>query len=433
MAYLFPVKMRGLGTPDVEAFSSYIQRLALAHGVTAGRLLNQCFAWHKTQNPQFYEVAPAPSAGKLPIYVRPNYTTVETLEVIGCATGYSNLTCGTFASLREVVLRMAQGFADSFRWCPVCMLEFEKMEDPGYFKLLWHLEAITHCPTHCVELVSVCKKCGSRQGFLKTRYDCVKCQQCQASLGWHPNSKDISHSWSINGSDLIELVTMIASDHNLIFPAAGARNVISLLMLREWSKCRSVDFYREVQKECHSVFMETAGISFRSIRTLSLLSGIRIPDLLLGKISESSGVLCPTWIKNLPKDLRSKKRDKHNHDKIINKITQALSKSKATKPPALQEIANFAGVSTGYLQYRHRVLSNEIISAHQAWQKEQQAKKRRRSRELALKFFTGEEGDKRSRKEVFRKIRSETGLPKNVLREEINSVYKTLFYLPGQM
>ena len=147
MPYLFPLSLRGVGTLDVEALSSYIYRLAIAHGVSTGRLLTHILSWYGADHPEAREgLSSIYSTGDLSIYIRPNHGTLQMVNLLAHTTGNDRLRCGTFLALQDALDRSVNVFSQRVRWCQACMAEFHKLDDPGYFKLLWHLKAVTHCP-----------------------------------------------------------------------------------------------------------------------------------------------------------------------------------------------------------------------------------------------------------------------------------------------
>ena len=149
MNYLMPIEIRGIGTPDVESLSSYIHRLACAHKVTVSALLRNVVQWYKLRNANknicFNDNG---FAGDLSVYVRPNQATFDLVAMLSEAIGESNLLGTTFVSLNKSVVRTPGIFSQKIRWCPYCMRNFEINRDDGYFKLLWSVTSITHCPVH---------------------------------------------------------------------------------------------------------------------------------------------------------------------------------------------------------------------------------------------------------------------------------------------
>jgi len=104
MHYLFPVPLRGVGTPDVEALGSYMHQLARVHGTSVGRLMRYVYVRNATKNSNFRQTIPALKAfGSLANCIRPNGTTQDIVEALSYTTGRTDLRCGTFLALSQTL------------------------------------------------------------------------------------------------------------------------------------------------------------------------------------------------------------------------------------------------------------------------------------------------------------------------------------------
>lgn len=94
-------------------------------------------------------------------------------------------------------------------------------------------------------------------------------------------------------------------------------------------------------------------------------------------------------------------------------------------------VATAVGVSIGYLEYRHPTLVAELVAKHQAYEQQQKLKKVYYAQSAALRFFLNERYSDvtKSRKQAYRAIRQETGLPKFLLRRAVQSAYEVIY--PG--
>lgn len=98
-------------------------------------------------------------------------------------------------------------------------------------------------------------------------------------------------------------------------------------------------------------------------------------------------------------------------------------------PPSIRELASRVGVSVGYLEYRHPSLVADLVAKHQAYEQQQRLKKIYYAQRAALEFFLDEKYAyaPKSRKQAYKTIREETGLPKHLLRRAIQTAYKVIF------
>lgn len=434
MPILFSLPIRGLGTRDIEALSSYIYRLAIAHGVSAWQLLTQILARYRLGTPESLEATSAiDSSGDMNAYIRPNLATAQLVKILSQATRDESLRCGTFLALSEALDRSVGTFAPRVRWCPACMGEFHVSKDSGYFKLLWQLEAVTHCPTHRTRLVNQCATCGSHQSSRRMRRNCTSCCKCGSSLANRPkgqHSWEPLESWKQVGADLLELVECIADDPRLTYPADGVRNVLTAIFDKVWADGQEEKFWELVPKaECLGIMEGHQPLSLTTARRIAFRLGMRLPDLLAGTVNATTEVLEPTWTATLPPEMRPKKR-RRTHDKkwVFDEIQRVLSLHRYLPPPPLEAVAKEVGVSVGYIHYHFPNQSKDIIKRHRLWREEEQQRKQLRARAEAMCFFVSERyaQEVKSRKNALRVLRTKTGLPKNLLRQEIALVLQVL-------
>lgn len=427
MVRLFPLALRGLGTLEIESIGSYIHRLAAAHGVTAGRLLETVLR----------DWAPESAASdtfvrydmKSAVLVRPNSTSLNIVTALLRCTGRSDLFGTTFNALQHALHRSVGVFSGTVRWCSACMGEFERAGDSGYFKLAWHLSDITHCHIHSVKLVDRCSHCGALQDGFGYKIECIYCQKCGQPLSASDDSPP-DRAAASHGADLYSLVDAIAHDPNLSFPEGGVRNVVSHLFEKAWAEGSEKQLWNVIPRdECIGIDSGHIPITLTIARRVAVRLGMDLVDLLSGELENAIGVLDPAWYANLPGEMRPKKRRRlQDKDKVIDGLVNELSVD-SRAPMPLSKIAGSLGVSVGFVHYRYPILAAQIIARHSAWQNAQKLEKQRTARAKALEYFSGRMGGVAglSKKDALRTIRQKTGLPKNLLRDEINAVHDLLF------
>ena len=119
MAYLFPIPLRGVGTTEVEGFGTYLHRLAIAHSISTGKFLAHVVSWYtSTHTEQQYNLATILATEDTCVFVRPNQTTEQLVEILTAATGMPNLRSGTFLALKDALERSMRTFVTRLRWCP---------------------------------------------------------------------------------------------------------------------------------------------------------------------------------------------------------------------------------------------------------------------------------------------------------------------------
>jgi hypothetical protein len=73
----------------------------------------------------------------------------------------------------------------------------------------------------------------------------------------------------------------------------------------------------------------------------------------------------------------------------------------------------------------------ELVAKHQAYEQQQKLKKVYYAQSAALRFFLDEKYSdiSKSRKQAYKTIREETGLPKFVLKRAVQTAYEVIYEL----
>jgi hypothetical protein len=428
--YLFPVTLQGAGTTDVEGLSSYLCRLSAAHQVPIGLLLRNCFEWqsntHGVEIPFPYL---ARDPGSLAQYVRPNELTRVVMEVLLATSGQSNLRSGTFQCL-NVLDRCMKTFHRSMRWCAFC---FKESEDAGlepYFKLYWSLTAYSRCTVHGADLLDRCPSCHAAQDGFGLRLSCASCTGCGKSLATVPRGNKAPASWEVEAPDLHDLLDHIGTDPQLEFPADGVKAVLNELIDRAWAEDSAQRLWSLIPRdECLAFAYGQTPITLTNARRVAFRLGVPILDLLRGTVSDTPAVLDPSWTARLPKALRPTKRaPRHDRRRLCKALSAALAIPKGDRPKALTHVAREEGVTPGCLRHHFPVQSNEVLRRFSTWKASEAERKHMAARSAALAYFSRRVGlESISNKGALRVLRRATGLPKDVLRNEIAHVSQSLF------
>ena len=120
-------------------------------------------------------------------------------------------------------------------------------------------------------------------------------------------------------------------------------------------------------------------------------------------------------------------KTKREHRAILRKARRLIKSSDA--PPSLKGLAKGVDVSVGYLEYRHPVLVQDVVSRYAEYEDHERIKRICRAQRVALEFFVSEKYAKEphSRKQAYRTLRAETGLPKYLLRRAIQRAYSAIY------
>ena len=228
----FDLEPLGMGSTEVESFSSFFYRLARLHTTSAHALACALGDWwaKRIGNPVVLSAGRLYNGGGVQLC---GYTdAVATyVGVVSEATGRSDLSRTTLLSLRGVADGKCHCVLHQERsWCPACMEEAASVQAPYYDRLLWNLLAIERCPIHKVRLESTCPLCGSHQRYYHSTASMLDCWRCGQSLLRKPGTWRLCEQPSFGERDCCDLVSAIA-DGRLIKGTPGAFRVFSDVLL----------------------------------------------------------------------------------------------------------------------------------------------------------------------------------------------------------
>ena len=187
-SYLYRLAPIGIGTAAVESLTGYISRLATAHAVETGILINHEL---RPRIPCTKGVWAGRVFDSLPSYSF--YVGAHTLNGVGTRARLwvsllQQLTCVERLNLLTVLpwagtISCVHLLGTSRAWCPFCYGDENSSRQSVYERLLWAFQAVTVCPVHRLPLESICPFCGRRQHVLAPRSRPGYCSQCDRWLG----------------------------------------------------------------------------------------------------------------------------------------------------------------------------------------------------------------------------------------------------------
>ncbi len=186
---LYSLRPIGLGTSFVESLTGYVSRLADAHAVSAGNLVERELSvlGAKPARPFGAFVPRDPTA-------KPSYcfkglvraangwgeTAKRWVAALERVTLQTNLRFLTLLPL-EGVFSSGRLFRRTHAWCAACYEDWKRTGDIVYEPLLWAIRLVTICPRHGQPLEEVCPHCGERMTPLGPYARPGHCSKC---LGW---------------------------------------------------------------------------------------------------------------------------------------------------------------------------------------------------------------------------------------------------------
>jgi len=271
--------------------------------------------------------------------------------------------------------------------------------------------------------------CGAYQSGVSKRRDSVSCFKCGSPLSTKYQDEPRTDSWESSCADLVDLGEAIASDAGLVFPAGGVRQVLATIFEKVWADEEERRFWKLMPRDtCIGIVTEDLPVTLPTARRVAYHLGMRLPELLAGTVAVTSDVLDPEWTSVLPETMRPRKRrGARVKPKVLEALRSLLAKDENRRsPPALEAVASQLGVSVGYLHYHFPTIASEVLARHKEWVDSELRRKHLQARSAALMFLTDERYvlEAKSRKRALRVLRTETGLPKNILREEIGTAFR---------
>ena len=419
---LFPIDLHGAGTSDIESLPSYVHRVSIAHGVDVGQVLKLV----SNNMPRIFRFGNS--------YMRPEVmickgkTTGSLIEGFEYATG-KNLFGSTLWIVNNFVGRSLGEVVEGFRWCPECIEEMNKT-DEAYFKLLWHMKSISACPIHRTRFISQCQHCNHDQTSYRKRQNLGYCQKCGYSLGQGVRplrAQDIVNSWSDIGYDVVELFREIADLDPIDLKRDGPFISISDLH-RFYSEVGRIEDFNKILNpdDLRSLLYRHKPVSFMVVRRIAFGFGIPLLSFLAGDAMKTIPLIENANFCHLKTGYLESRR---SHQREHSEILEAINAARIIHPPlSLKALSNHVGVSKGYIEYRFPVIKNQIVEAYANYAKDMSFRNLHQAQAKAMAYFFEEKYSDypQSRKQAYRILREETGLPKFVLRKAIQGAYEVM-------
>lgn len=156
---LYRLEPIGLGTAMVESLASFIHRLAEAHGVPTSVFLRHELAPRFQRKTILGSRGGCDLLGKMGSAINgDNGSALEAVQILATLTGHERVGCLNFSKFGGLLagrklLRSCQA------WCPQCLEEWRRTEQPIYQPLQWLLADLKSCPQHKCWLEEGCPNC----------------------------------------------------------------------------------------------------------------------------------------------------------------------------------------------------------------------------------------------------------------------------------
>lgn len=355
-SYLYSLSPIGVGTAAVESFTSYITRLAAAHAVEAGALVNTellprvpCTKGESrggvpTKKPTsfFIEASPLNGTGERArawVNVLERLTGVHGLDLLTLLPWSKAISC-------VHLLRVQRA------WCPYCYGKpTDDVDQQTHDRLLWNFQVVTACPVHGCPLESICSSCTKEQYVFAPRMRSGYCSRCQAWLGRAAQAPSGDQDESVQIAGMVgELLA--ASPH---LPSGFG-----------------LDQFRENMRALRSCRQFHSVIVRRNVRGwMNVGSAPRMDSLVLLSQCQKTSVLRllnePIAVE--PRICGRPPHTPHTHCRVDGPTVEAALQAALREevPPPLDEIATQVGyLCAESLRFRFRDLCQEIVRKRNA-------------------------------------------------------------------
>lgn len=174
-----------------ESLTSYLSRLAEAHCVTVGTLVGKEIApilgkkyilkSSKYGGNAFYKSGNAINGlGKL---------SDDFVQCLSELTGINDIKDLTLVALNDV-LPIRDIFRVNKAWCPLCLEEWRRNNNPIYDPLIWSFKAVKFCDIHGINLKMRCPMCKKEIPVLSRKSQNGFCSFCGCWLGLNDFNPD---------------------------------------------------------------------------------------------------------------------------------------------------------------------------------------------------------------------------------------------------
>lgn len=175
---LVPISPIGIGTPECESLSSFVQRLAAAHGTLPGQLVFRLLTWLDLGRPEMIgQWQRRPGRVRIGKNINSFAHADVWLKVLQQATSRADL--GFLTTRHWDHLFPTRGFQRAhLAWCPECLAE----DKVPYHRLAWMLQPVRFCAIHHVSLTTICGRCQNLLPVVHERSAITMCPICGADL-----------------------------------------------------------------------------------------------------------------------------------------------------------------------------------------------------------------------------------------------------------
>ncbi|EAZ88913.1 TniQ family protein [Crocosphaera chwakensis] len=213
-------------TAKVESLTGYIARLAEAHCVYSGILLERTIA--PLLNKKYRSANLSSYTGALNSTGIMANDLIKALEQLTQQNNLSKLTLVKWADMLPNRYLLHQHRT----WCPLCYHQWKQKKEPVYEPLIWTLKLVKVCPIHEIPLQQKCPNCHQYNFFLSWKSRPGFCFRCEKWLGCSQVNLKLSDLCKENTEGSQVVTNHPFSDNDLKWNIWVANNIQELLSIQ---------------------------------------------------------------------------------------------------------------------------------------------------------------------------------------------------------
>lgn len=366
-----------------ESFTSYLARLADAHGLTTWGLVTREFA-PRFSRPLVDKLGHSDLFGRFGSALNGVAdTALQGVQILGRLTGRKNLDKLTLLPLRSV-LSPKSSVRAKLAWCPACFSDWIRDRRTIFWPLVWQLDVVKICPTHAgFFLVETCPNCRAGHFQLCRRMSPGYCPKCGIWLGvenvkYRDQRRGVTMLDQLVAQQCNELIQRSTTTPYRVKSSLVFRKNLQLILNHAFEGSVTA-FSRAAQMHHNSlsdVVFGNARPGLDSILRLALSAGVR-PTQLLSQPLSLKDVVQKTMYPLICVFERRTCR-KYDWSWIARVLRRELDDPGKDFPNSLFSLCRFHGLDSGYVAVRLKASAETLIA-----RRRMAVSKRRHERENA--------------------------------------------------